>query len=337
VNLCLAAWERAVYQGGHGSDPRPAFQQAVAACERAAATRPDSDKYASLGAVYTSLAVYESEHGGDPARAAELGERNLRSAIAIDDRNAVFHYNLGRLLSSVAHYREAHGESPERPVALALSELETSVTMDATRVDARATMAGALISLGRFERAASGAEHRESRSLARARAALQEALALRPDMTAPIRYRMMLAELDAESLLARHADPAPEVARIEADAPLVLRRTSDAGFAHRLRCRAQVFAARWAWLHHRDVARMLDRAASDAQAARAADPWDPRSWTASAEVELVRAEAAPARPAADAATARARAFLDRARALDPRLAWTLAVSRDLARQAEARH
>jgi hypothetical protein len=66
--------------------------------------------------------------------------RNLRNAIAIDDRNAVLHDNLGRLWTNVAHDRESHGDDPEVAVARALSELDTAVTMDATRVDARAAM-----------------------------------------------------------------------------------------------------------------------------------------------------------------------------------------------------
>jgi hypothetical protein len=42
-------------------------------------------------------------------------ERNLRNAIAIDDRNAVLHDNLGRLWTNVAHDRESHGDDPRTP------------------------------------------------------------------------------------------------------------------------------------------------------------------------------------------------------------------------------
>lgn len=329
VYVCLAHWERAVYQGGHGTDPHAAFEQAVAACERAAA-RPNASRYASLGTVYSSLAAYDAEHGGDPTHVVELSERNLRAAIRIDD-NSGLHYNLGRLWTKLAHYHESHGRSPHRAVDDALAELETVVRMDAGRGDAWAAMSDALIARARFLRA-----QREDAqpTLGQAYAAIERALAIEPSLLPPIRYRMMLAELEAEALLERGADPTAAVERMRSGAQLLLSRLPDDGFAHRLRCLAELLAARWALAHGDVVDHLLARAAAEAARAREADPKDTLAWTASAEVALLRAEAARARGSAPgAAVASGLAFIESAMTIDPRLVRTLKVRDALARQA----
>src|SRR5262249_6490741 len=100
TDICLAHWERAVYQGAHGIDPHPALEQAVAACERAATAGPTADLYDSLGAVYLSLATYDGEHGIDPTGSFERGERSFLGALALDD-DPLLHRQLGRLYTKL--------------------------------------------------------------------------------------------------------------------------------------------------------------------------------------------------------------------------------------------
>ncbi|MBC7976229.1 MAG: hypothetical protein H7138_14750, partial [Myxococcales bacterium] len=151
--ICLAHWARAVYEGTHGVDPRPEFERAAAACERATEVKPDADKHSSLGVVYATLATYDAEHGGEPDRAFERGERSFRASLAIRE-DAVQRYNLGRLWSAFAHYQSGHGRDPARAVEAALAELQTAVRMDATRSDALAAIGDVLVARARFQLAA---------------------------------------------------------------------------------------------------------------------------------------------------------------------------------------
>lgn len=99
-----------------------------------------------------------------------------------------------------------------------------------------------------------------------------------------------------------------------------------------MRCWAEILAARWALARGEAADRFLGRAASEAALAREADPTDRLAWTASAEVEQLRAEAARARRiAADTAIEKGLAFVDRAMAIDPGLLRTLKVRDALAR------
>jgi hypothetical protein len=45
LHVCVANWERACYQGGHGSDPHAAFVAALTACRSAVAAKPGADAY----------------------------------------------------------------------------------------------------------------------------------------------------------------------------------------------------------------------------------------------------------------------------------------------------
>jgi tetratricopeptide (TPR) repeat protein len=284
--------------------------------------------YASLAAVESALAAYNGNHGVDPMPAVTLGERNLRAAIAIDD-SAVWRYSLGRLWIAVAHYQDDRGQDPERAIVRVLSELELSTRMDATRADAWATRAEALILRARQQRA----DHVDTTStLAAARAALERALEISPTMAAPLRHRMALAELDAEALLEHHADPGAAVARIRADAQALLARVPNDGVSHRLWCSAELLAARWAVAHGNPVEPLLVQAARHATQARETDPMDPRAWVASAAVEQLRAGAAHARGTpTDASIARGLAFAERALALAPGLVCARVVRDNLQR------
>ncbi|MGH2900906.1 MAG: hypothetical protein ACRDMZ_19680, partial [Solirubrobacteraceae bacterium] len=109
---CVAHWERAVYLGSHGIEPRAAFTSALEACIRAADAHPDADRHGTLGIVYFALAAYEGEHGTDPMPSFRLGEQHLRAAIELND-DAGLHFGLARLWTKVAQYQAVHGEDPE--------------------------------------------------------------------------------------------------------------------------------------------------------------------------------------------------------------------------------
>jgi predicted Ser/Thr protein kinase len=331
--VCRAYWERAVHDSAHGSDPRADFARAVAACERAVAGKSDPDNHSSLGVVYASLAIYEAEHGGDPVRFFDLGERSFRTSLAISD-DAGQHYNLGRLWSSRAHYQTNHGDDPRRSVNAALAEFDRTVRMDATRGDALAAVGDVLVARARFEQA----EHENPRqTIAEAREALDRALAIDAALVPPIKYRIELAELEAEALLANHADPAATVTAMRADAQQLLQRRPEDGFAHLLACRAELLAARSAIARGAASDTFLARAAAEAAHAREADPMDASAWTACAEVEQLRAAAAARsdRAAAAAEVARGLAFIEQAMKIDPRLIQARRVRDELARQAQA--
>lgn len=327
--VCVLHWERAVYQGTRGGDARPAYGQAVAACERALAAKPDADRYASLGTVYDSLAAYDGDHGGDPMHYFELADRNLRAAVDIDE-DAGLHYSLGRLWARLAHYQVNHGHDPRRAVDTALAELETAVRMDTRRGDAWAAMSDALIARAQFEQSKHQGPHE---AVTRAHAAIERAVAIEAGLLPPVKYRIMLAELDAEGRLSREADPTPAVALMRADVQRLLRQRPDDRFAHRSACRAELLAAQWHLLHRRAVGPLLTRAAAAAARAQAIDPMDAQAWTASAEVELLRAEAARARGVApDAAISSGLGFLETAIKIDPRLVRAQKVRDKLTRQ-----
>jgi tetratricopeptide (TPR) repeat protein len=330
--ICLAHWERAVHQASHGADPRAAFEQAVAACERATAARPEANNHASLGVLYASLAVYDAEHGGDPTRFFQLGERSFRASLGIKD-DAVQRYNLGRLWSSLAHYQTNHGRDPQRAVDAALAEFDTAVRMDATRSDALAAMGDVLVARARFQQA----QHEDAHeTIAEARRALDRALAIDAGLVPPIKYRLELAELEAEALLDRRADPASVLAAMRPDAQLLLRRRPDDGSAHLMACRTELVEARRALVRGERADVMLTRAAAEAARARAADPMDASAWTASGEVEQLRAAAALSHRASPAAEiASGLTFIEHAMAIDPRLGRAQRVRDELARQAHA--
>jgi serine/threonine-protein kinase len=327
--ICRADWERSVHEVRHGIDPHATLADAIAACARAVAVKPDFDNLGTLGLIYSTLAGYDAEHGVEPTPAFELGTRNLRAAIAIDDGEATVHYNLGRHWTRLAHYQTGHGEDPLRAVDDALVELAATVRLDAGRADGWAAMSEALIERARFQRA----QHQEAQpTLERARAMLERALAVNPEILPPIRHRILLAELEAEAVLERHADPTSAVGRMRADAELLLRRRPGDGFGHRLLCRADLLAARWALAHRDAVERWLASATAEATHARETDPMDALAWIASAEVEQLRAQAARARGSApNAAITRGRAFIERAMAIDPRLVRTRELRDELAR------
>jgi tetratricopeptide (TPR) repeat protein len=331
AHVCVAYWERAAYQGTHGVDPHAAFEQAIAACERAAAARPDADNHANLGVLYTTLASYEGEHGNDPEHLFERAERNLRTAIGIDD-DAGTHYNLAWLWTRVAQYQESHGQSPQRAVDHALAESEATIRLTKTRSDVWAGMSYALVVRARAQRA----QHEDAEpTLARAHAALERAFALDANFTAAIKARIMISALDAEALLERNTDPTPVVAAMRADARLLVSRLPEDGAAHRLWSQAELLGARWAVAHRRGAEPLLTRAAAEAARARDDNAMDALAWTASAEVEHVRIEAARARGVAPSAAvvASGLAFIERAMTIDPRLARTLTLRDALVRQA----
>jgi tetratricopeptide (TPR) repeat protein/predicted Ser/Thr protein kinase len=327
--VCQAYWERGVYEGAHGIDPRATFRRGIETCERAVAARSTTDNHNSLSIVYGALAGYDADHGGDPMPMFELSERHMRTVISIDD-DAGLHYNLGRLLSKVARYQSSHGLDPGRAVDGALAEFDNTARRDGRRGDAWAAMADALIARARFQRAA----HDDAQpALAQARTAIERALAIDPELAVAIKNRMSLAELEGEALLERRADPTPAVGRLRADAQRVLSRLPDDGFAHRAWCRAEVMAARWALAHGGAVEALLARAASEATRAREIDPMDALAWTVSAEVEQVRADAARARGSApDAATASGLAFIAHAMTIDPRRVQAAAIRTALSRK-----
>ncbi len=327
--VCLAHWERAVYDATHGANPRAAFEQAVASCERATAAKPDADHHSSLGVVYSSLAVYEAEHGGDPTRLFQLGERNFRASLGIND-DAVQRYNLGRLWSSLAHYQSNHGHDPRGSVDAAVAEFDTAVSMDATRSDALAAIGDVLIARARFQQAA---HVNAQATIAEARRALDRALAIDPALVPPIKYRIELAELEAEALLERHADPGFALIAMRTDAQLLLRRRPGDGFAHLMSCRADLLAARWALARGKPANAFLTRAHAEATQAREADPMDAPAWTASAEVEQLRAEAMRSHRGAPAtAIAGGLTFIEQAMKIDPRLGRAQRVRDELSRQ-----
>jgi tetratricopeptide (TPR) repeat protein/predicted Ser/Thr protein kinase len=328
--VCLAQWERAVYQGGHGVDPHPALREAVAACERALAARVDAGNHSALGIIYGAVAAYDGEHGVDPIAMFDKAEHHSRAAMAIDD-DAGLHYNVGRIVSRRAHYEVGHGLDPRPAVERALVELENTAQRDARRSDAWAAMGDALLARAAYQRAM---REDAGPTLAQARDAIERALAGEPELMPAFKSRLMLGELEAEALLERRADPTPAVERMRTDAQYVLQRLPDDVFGHRARARAEIVAARWALARGgaADAALALALAATEAARARELDPRDALAWTVSAEVEQVRAELARARGAQPgAAIDQARAFIEQAVAIDPRRARTQKVRAELTR------
>jgi eukaryotic-like serine/threonine-protein kinase len=287
---CILHWERASYQSSHGVDPRPVLDQAVAACERALATKPHADRHATLGIVYDSLAAYEGAHGADPMGHFELADRNMRMAIEIEE-SANLQYSVGRMWTRVANYQAHHGQDPDRAVDTALAALQAAVRMDARRADAWAAMSDALIARIRFHHAERRPAHD---AVTRAHAAIERALAIEPELLSAIKYRILLEELDAEWRLSHGGDPTQAVVRMRAHAQHWLRRVPDDGFGHGAACRADLLAARWGLRRSQRVDRELARAAAAAARARAIDAKDAQAWTASAEVDARRR--APADP-----------------------------------------
>ena len=330
VQACVAHWQRAMYQATRGIDPHAAFTRALAACQSAATAKPDADKYASLGAIYLTLASYDGEHGRDPTRNFELGEHNLTASLAIEN-HPLTHYNLARLWTRLAQYQAGHGANPERAVDSALAEYQATAQKNTTLAAVWEGTSDALAARAWFELDA----HVDAQpTLALAHAAVARALAIEPGFVSAIRSRMMLSEIDVEALLAHDADPTGVVEPLRTDAQRLASRRPGDGFAHVAWCRAELAAARWAFAHHQAVDHLVTRAATEAARARDSDAADALAWTASAEVELLRAEVMRARrPAASAAAVvSGLGFIARAAAIDPWRVRTRRVRDELARQ-----
>jgi tRNA A-37 threonylcarbamoyl transferase component Bud32 len=325
-NVCLAHWERAVYQAAHGIDPRDGFAQAVAGCERAATAKPNADRYQALGVVYLSFASYLGGHGGDPTQSFEHSEHSFRAALAFND-DPLTHGSLGRLWTKLARYQSSHGQSPQHAVDNAVTEYDISVRRDAARLDAWTGISDALAARAEFQQQ----RQEDPRStLIQARAALARGPkeAFVPATTS----RMMIAMLEAEALLDRHADPTETVTQIRDDAQQLLRRLPDDGLSHRYWSQAELVAARWAIAHHEAAKPSLTHAAIEAERARRGDPRDALAWTTSAEVEQLRAVIArgsAVRPTIE----RGLVFIGTAIAIDPGLVRALRVRDALTRQA----
>jgi serine/threonine protein kinase len=327
VDICLAHWERAVYQSAHGIDPHPELGQAVAACERAATAGPNSDVHDSLGTVYLSLASYDGEHGIDPTGSFERGERSFLNALSLDD-DPLLYRQLGRLYTKLAQYQASHGQSPERAVERALPEYDRASTNDATLWVAWTGKSDALVARAEFQRQ----QHDDVQpTLTQAREALERAHA-RAQSVPVIRSRIEIAALEAEARLDHNADPTSAAEQLRADAQQLMQLVPRDGFAYRSGCRADLVMARWVIAQRRTAAPWLTDAANEAEQARDADPMDALAWTASAEVEQLRAETARG-AAPGTAIARGFAFVEHALTIDPRLRRALDVRDALTRRA----
>ncbi|HEX3763440.1 MAG TPA: protein kinase [Kofleriaceae bacterium] len=327
ADICLAHWERAVYQGAHGIDPHPALEQATAACERAATAAPTADLYNSLGVVYLSLASYDGEHGIDPIGSFELGERNFLDSLAIDD-DPLLHRQLGRLYTKLAQYQASHGQSPERAVERALPEYDRASTNDATRWDAWTGKSDALVARAEFQRQ----QHDDVQpTLTQAREALAH-LRVGTQVVPAIRSRIAIAIVESEARLDHNADPTSVAKQLRAEAQQLMHLVLRDGFAYRSACRAKLVMARWMIAQHRAATPWLADAASEAEQARDADPKDALAWTASAEFEQLRAETARG-AAPGTAIVRGFAFIEHALTIDPRLRRALDVRDALTRRA----
>jgi tetratricopeptide (TPR) repeat protein len=311
-------------------NPRASFAEAIAACERASAEKPDTEAHSVLSAVNFALGNYEAEHGGDPDRLFERSAHELEEVLRVRDESGL-HYNLGRLWSSRARYQANHGHDPNQSVDAALEQYNITLRMSPSRDDAPAAMGDAVIARARYLQA----EHRNAQAtIEEARRALDRSLAMNPRLVPPIKFRVELAELDAEALLERRTDPTSALEAIRAGAKELLRRRSMDHFSHLMLCRAELLAARWALASGRRADTFLTQAAIEAARAREADATDASVWTASAEVELLRAEATQRQGGAAArAIAAGNEFIEEAMKIDPRLRRTLAVRDALARLA----
>jgi hypothetical protein len=162
---------------------------------------------------------------------------------------------------------------------------------------------------------------------------VERALAIEPTLVSAIRYRIMLAALEAEALLERRSSPAPAIGRMRDQLRELSRRQPEDGFVHRFASRAELLAARWELVHGRSVDALLTQATIEAARASAADPMDVHAWVASAEVERVRAEAAQRGGISSGmASASGLAFIERALQIDPRLLRARTLREDLVRQ-----
>jgi hypothetical protein len=311
--VCGAYWERATYEGSHGIDPSLSFTRATTACERAVTARSDVDNYSGLGELYLDWGRYLGAHGVVAARPFERARQNLEAAIAIGDDQGT-HYDLGVLWTVTAQDDVRHGRNPERAVERALAEYAIMRQRVPLRPDAWVGAGHAQLERARFQQR-TGADAREA--LRQARAACDQALAIHPDFTHAIRYRIEIAELEVEVLLGRGADPRPVLTQLRADVEWLSARVPGEGIAHRLAAEAELAAARVALARRDPAAALLARAAAEATRARELDPMDALAWVTSAEIEQLCGAAACSRDGAGAAADRARVFLERASRIDP--------------------
>ena len=322
--LCDAHWELAEYQDVNGIDPRAELATALAGCRAAAQGAATAAAYESLAGTYSSLARYQGNHGIDPTPSFELAERSYRAALALVD-DPTLRYDFARMWTRRATIQASHGQDPGPAVDAALAEYNAMLRLHVNHGMALSGAGEALAVRARSELANHDAA---AATIARAHAAIDPAIAREPTLAIALLAHLAVSEVDGELLLQRGADPAPAVARMRGDVETLIDRHAVEAAAQLWLCQAELLAARWALAHGNPVAPILVRAAAAAARARTVDPQSARAWTASAEVERLRAEAG-----SPTAIAEGLGFVDRAIAIDPRRVRTRELRDELAARA----
>lgn len=324
--ICMGHWLRAAYRSNRRDDPYADFAAAISTCESAAAATPTAEAFASVGAVYISLAFHQGEHGIDPMSAVLVGERHLRASLAIDD-NARDRHNLGRLWSNLARYEERHGRDPLRSVERALAEFGISTKKDARRADAWGGMADAMIIRARFLATTTSDPALTEEATQEASELLDTAQSIDPGLVGLIRSRMAIAEIDAESRLRRRLDPTPAIERIRDGARSLLNSVPSDSYAYVMQCRAELLAMRWVVLHEQVTRPVIGvyllRAARFAERARQLAPRSALAWVAGAKVEHMRITSLGHPVVTHQAIAHGRKLLVSALEIDPQLTAAL--------------
>jgi serine/threonine-protein kinase len=216
TNLGAACYVRALWERDTGLDPRPSMTRALASFREAARLQPGSYAAATNECgILVERGAWEDAHGLDPLPSLEGAALAGRRAVALNAAFAPARNNLGEALVARARHELKAGRDPRPWLDGAEDLCASAVAANASYVSPRRTLTTAL-TLRITALAASGRD--VSEALARGRAAVAEAVSLKPDDASVDREAGELELAALES--GRGGDPAVAASRLARAAEL---------------------------------------------------------------------------------------------------------------------
>lgn len=305
ANACVNLAEELA---SRGQDPSPAAERGIAAARRALALSPESSgAIFNLAQLEAFQARWLARRGEDARAAAAEAVADSRRFVALGDRPVTARVILGQALHSLGEARWRFGDDADSALAEGAAALQEggrlapgSASVLEKGVALAATWAELALAEGRPPEAALGA-------------GLPWARALLPLTKSNLYYAAMagaLGVLQARGELLAGRDPGPALAEA---APL-LAPTADRQAETRLALgEAELARAAWDALHGRGPGQALERAQDHARRAQGLDPRDAAAHLLEARALLAAPQPTPA------ALEQAAAAAERAAALDRRL------------------
>ncbi len=289
--LGLAAVDRAEVEAARGLDPSATLAAGITALQRAVELYPGyTHAHNNLGILHRLRAEHLLATGRDPRPALADAAGGYARAMASNPRYSYAANNLGNVHRLEAEYLLGRGVDPSEAVAAALDAFREAAERNPAWAYPPVNRGSVLRLRGEWLEAV-GDDPRPSYDAAVD--SLERGLAMlgpHPELLAELaRAQLGLAR----SAIAAGRSPAPDLGRARRWVGDLLARDPGDAVGRRLAGRAWLLEARWRVARGGDAAACLDAAASELEAAVAANPRDAEAHHGLAEVALERSALDP--------------------------------------------